>query len=129
MDNQVHEKLWALFKSLGVDALAFSHYDLVTATRYGTPQLWKDFLTSRDVSDWVKSEQTIIQNAELNKLIHGISKSHSVGQAQIMNTLAKLAEQKTVKEGPVFIYTYVPLSKEQEQAQNVIKLDIDPFMK
>jgi hypothetical protein len=104
-----------------------SHYDLVQATKYGTPQLWKEFLTTREVSDWVKSEQTIIQTAELNKLIKDISKSHSVGQAQIMNTLAKLNEQKTTREGPVFIYTYVPLSPEQEQAENVVKLDKDPF--
>lgn len=130
MDNKIYEKQWALFKSLGITALSLSHYELAELTGYGNPTLWKEFLTSREVVDWVKSEQAIVQTAELNKLITDISKSHSVGQAQIMNTLAKLLEDKqNIKEGPVFIYTYVPLSIEQEQAPNIIKLDIDPFLK
>jgi D-Tyr-tRNAtyr deacylase len=128
MDNKIYEKMWALFQSLGSEALALSHYDLAAETKYGTPPQWKEFLTTREVSDWIKSEQTLIQTAELNKLIHGISKSHSVGQAQIMNTLAKLNEQKTVKDGPVFVYTYIPLSPEQNQADNVVKLNKDPFL-
>jgi hypothetical protein len=129
MDRNCYEELWKIFESLGDKALALSHYDLVKETKHGTPQLWKEFLTTREVADWVKSEQSIIQNAELNKLVNGISKSHSVGQAQIMSILSKLQEQKSVKDGPVFIYTYIPLSKDQEQAENIVKLDIDPFIK
>jgi hypothetical protein len=125
----LYEELWKVFESLGDKALALSHYDLVKTTKTGTPQIWKEFLTTREVADWIKSEQALIQNAEMNKLINGISTSHSVGQAQIMNVLAKLQEQKSIKDGPVFIYSYVPLSPEQEQAENIIKLDIDPFLK
>jgi hypothetical protein len=129
MDARTFETLWQRFQALGIEALSLSHYDLVEITGYGTPPLWKEFLTTREVAEWIKSEQNLIQTAELNKLVHGISKSHSVGQAQVLNTLAKLSEQKTIKEGPVFIYTYVPLSPEQEQAENVNKLNIDPFIK
>jgi hypothetical protein len=84
---------------------------------------------SREVSDYIKSEQSLIQSAELNKLIRGIGTSHSVGQAQVLSTLAKLAEQKPMKEGPAFVYCYIPLSPEQIQAPAVRVLDKDPFIK
>lgn len=115
---------------MGAKALTLNHYDLATETGYGTPQSWKTFLTEPEIADWIKSELTLLQDAELRKLLHDISKSHSVGQAQIINALAKLTDDnKGTKEGPVFIYTYIPLSKEQEKAPNVIKLDTDPFIK
>lgn len=130
MDIQVFQTHKELFESLGAKALTLSHYDLALETGYGTPQSWKAFLTEPEIADWIKSELAMLQDAELRKLLHDISKSHSVGQAQLINALAKLTdENKNTKEGPVFIYTYIPLSKEQEKAPNVIKLDIDPFIK
>ena len=53
----------------------------------------------------------------------------SVGRAQIINTLDKLTGVETLKDGPVFIYTYVPLDKNQEQAMNIQKLSNDVFIR
>ena len=46
-----------------------------------------------------------------------------------MNALSKMNDGKTTKEGPAFIYCYVPLSPEQAQAENVMVLTEDPFQR
>ena len=62
-------------------------------------------------------------------MVKDISISKSVGQAQLIGALNKqLKETQSAKEGPTFIYTYVPLSKEQEQAENIVILEEDPFI-
>ena len=62
-------------------------------------------------------------------MVKGVSDSRSVGQAQLMTTLQKLDEKSTSKEGPIFVYCYIPLSSEQAQAENIQILDHDPFLK
>lgn len=126
--GQLNE-MWEIFKALGVDALSLNHYNLAESTPIHDAQLWKEFLMEPEVSEWIRSELALIQESELNKMIHNISKSRSVGQAQLMNALAKLSDHKASKDGPAFIYTYVPLNPEQTQAENVILLNQDPFLK
>lgn len=82
-----------------------------------------------DVKDYINSEMAIIQEAELQRMTKRASESRSTGQAQLMTAIQKMQEKTSTKEGPVFVYCYVPLSTEQEQAPNVIKLDNDPFLK
>jgi hypothetical protein len=117
------------FKSLGQNGLTLNHYNLADVAPEYTPQEWKEFLFDTEVYDWIQSELSVIQSSELNKMLQNISDSHSVGQAQIISALAKLTENKTNKtqEGPIFIYTYVPLNPEQAQAENVSILNKDPF--
>lgn len=128
LDNDLLEKLWLIFKSLGKESLSMSHYDLEEATDVDAT-VWKQFLLEPSVSEWVKSEHKLIQDSELKKLVKDVSKSRSVGQAQLMNTLTKLNEEKTIKDGPVFIYTYVPMNSEQAHAPNTNSTDKDIFMK
>jgi hypothetical protein len=127
MNKELYDKLWEIFKGLGADALAMNHYDLAELTDIES-MIWKKFLMEPEVADWIKTEINLIQESELKKMIKDVNKSRSIGQAQLMNTLAKLSENKTTKEGPTFIYTYVPLNPEQAQAPNVVKLDKDIFL-
>lgn len=129
MPEELFNKMWDIYKSLGADALVMNHYDLAEETEIDNPDLWRQFLTEPKVSDWIRTEINLIQDAELKKMIKGVNTSRSVGQAQLMNTLAKLNETRTTKEGPIFIYSYVPLDPQQDQAENIIKLDVDPFLK
>lgn len=114
MDANEKLELWEIFKSFGKDGLVMSHYDLAEKTGFGAEQ-WKEFLMEQDVSDFVQSEIELIQDSELRKIVNDISKSTSVGQAQLMGALLKLKDDKTIKDGPVFIYSHVPLNKEQER--------------
>lgn len=121
------EKMWEVFRSLGEDVLTMNHYQLSDMTDFSAEE-WKAFLLEPDVSSWVATEIKLLQNVELNKLIQNIGDGRSVGQAQLMTALSKLGMTTDIKEGPIFIYTYVPLTIDQEQAENVQILEHDPFL-
>lgn len=129
MNQNQFEEMQTIFQALGQTALVMNHYDLARETKIKDASLWKQFLLDPKIADWIKTEQRIIQDSELNKMIQDINTSSSVGKAQLMNILSKLNTDKTTKDGPIFIYTYVPLSTEQKQAPNVNILDQDIFMK
>lgn len=128
LTDDTKDQLWQLFKAQGVDALTMNHYDLAEATEVSDPNKWKDFLLEQDVRNYIQIEMEIVRATEMNKFITNVSdNSRSVGQAQLMTALEKVKQTSSTKDGPVFIYTYVPLSAEQEQAENVQKLNEDPF--
>lgn len=128
MTEELKKELWAYFKHLGKDALIMSHYDLQEITEYSA-ETWKTFLNEPDVITWIDSELAIIQDAELKKLVNNINTSNSVGKAQIINSLSKLSEKSTTKDGPIFVYCYIPPNAEQLQAENVKTINNDPFLK
>ena len=122
------EQLWTIFKKLGVDGLTMSHYDLAEATEVEDPDIWKKFLLEQDVRNYIQTEVEILRTTEFNKMIKNVGDNQrSVGQAQLMSALDKMKQDSNRKEGPVFIYTYVPLSTEQAQAENVQEAESDPF--
>lgn len=129
MTNELYQQMWVIFRGYGETALAMNHYDLAKETTIKEAHLWKIFLMEPEVMDYANSEINLIKNAELNKMLSGIGSSKSVGQAQLMVALTKLNEGTTIKDGPVFIYTYVPLSTEQAQAKNVVQLPEDIFIR
>ena len=129
MDKDLKEQLWVIFKEFGQDALAMSHYDLAEQVTDYDVETWKTFLLERDVITWVTQELKLLQESEMKKIVKGISNSNSVGQAQLMTALGKMQDNKAIKDGPVFIYTHVPLSDQQKQAQNANELDKDIFKK
>ena len=120
-----------LFLELGKRAISMNHYDFAEMTRGKgfTDKDWREFLSDARVVEYINKEFEAIKSAELRKIVTDINSSKSVGQAQIINSLAKMLESKdTANEGPVFIYSYVPLSEEQKNADNVEVLDHDPFL-
>ena len=129
MDEMQKEQLWEQFKALEAKAISMNHYDLAKITAIKDVQLWKLFLTDPEVSAYIDQEASILAQAELRKLTADVSDSRSVGQAQLINAMGKIAETKTTKEGPIFIYTYVPLANSQIKADNVNLLDRDIFEK
>lgn len=123
------EKLKEIFIELMPKSLAMSHYDLANETEVDDPQIWKKFLTDNEVAQWIESENSLMQDVELRKLIQNISGSKSVGQAQLINSLQKLQENTKTKEGPAFIYCYIPPNNSQKDIETLITIDNDPFAK
>ena len=107
------------FMTLGERGLYLNHYQLAQETRIPDPMVWKEFLVDPRIADYVQSEMNIIRSAAINEIIQKAPNSKSVGQAQLINSLVKIDESAANKEGPVFIYSYVPLNAEQEFAPNV----------
>lgn len=128
---EVKEQLNLMFKELGQDSLTMTHYELANTTAEPDPEVWKAFLKDPEMSEWIKEELDLLQSVELNKLMKNAASSRSVGQAQLINTFSKLNVDKDAKEGPVFIYTYVPPSPEQKFAPNYKEDDLqdNPFIK
>lgn len=120
-----YEECWKIFLSLKEDGLFLSHYQLAECTKIQDAFIWKEFLMDPKTVDYVTSEMNIIRTAAINKMVSKAPNSNSVGQSQLINALQKLDEKAAHKEGPVFIYSYVPLNREQKQAPNVRTVDTD----
>jgi hypothetical protein len=113
------KQCWDQFISLGEEGLYMNHYQLAQTTTIEDPLLWKAFLTDPKAVDYISTEMNIIRTAAINDMVHKAPNSNSVGQSQLINALGKLDERSTKKEGPVFIYSYVPLNEEQKYAPNI----------
>ena len=61
-------------------------------------------------------------------MLKDVDTNKNTGQAQLLNTLLNQTKQNNKKEGPVFIYTQIPLNEAEQHAENVVMVDgIDPF--
>ena len=120
LTNAQFEECKKQFLELGERALYMNHYQLAIETRIEDPILWKMFLIDPRIADYISSEMNIIRNASINEIIQKAPNSKSVGQAQLINALVKIDESASNKDGPVFIYSYVPLNQEQMFAPNVL---------
>ena len=129
--TEIEEQMEEEFLALGKNGLTMNHYDLAEVTSMNDPSMWKRFLQNEYVSKYINDEFTAIQDSELRKLIMNISDSTSVGKAQIINSLQKVLNDHAgdKKSGPAFIYTYVPLTENEQHADNVEVLNHDPFLK
>lgn len=129
MNPELKESLWELFEALGQKALTMSHYDLANEVEGTTKDEWRDFLNEADVAEYIRNEMRIISDSIQKRMITDIvaGGDRSVGRAQIINTLDKINDEVAKKDGPIFIYSYVPLDAQQEQAENTIKLNKDIF--
>lgn len=126
-ENEIElQQLQEIFNSLGEDALYYTHYELANNTEF-TASDWKMFLTDPRVQEYLDLELKLSQQTAIRKMMRDIDQSRSTGQAQLLNTLVNQSNQNDKKEGPIFIYTYVPLNKEEEHAPNVQIADSDPF--
>lgn len=129
--TKIEEQMEEEFLNLGKEGLTMNHYDLAEVTTINDAAQWKHFLQNEYISKYINDEFTAIQDSELRKLIMNISDSSSVGKAQIINSLQKVLNEHAgdKKSGPAFIYTYVPLTDNEQHADNVEVLDHDPFFK
>lgn len=129
MEEELKSELLQLFKTLKEKAFACNHYDLEEKFPEYDAETWKVFLLEPEIKSWVDSENAIIRRSEINKATQGISTARSVGTAQAINALQKLDENSSTKNGPAYIYTFVPLDDQQIKAENVRILSEDPFLK
>lgn len=110
--------------------LFLTHYELATTTEINDSNLWKRFLTDPKVVDWIQTELTLFNQAQQRKLFKNATTDYrSTGAAQMITALGKSLEHSTIKDGPVFIYSYVPLNDKEEAAVGVRKEEHDIFMR
>ena len=121
------ETLWYYYKELGADALKANHYTLAAATPETNPSVWKEFLMETDVNDYINQETTILQQAEFRSILLNTTRENSVGRAQLINAMMSVSNKQSKKEGPIVIYSYIPLNEQQLKASNIEINKTDPF--
>ena len=121
-DETVFKDLQELFNGIGQEALFLSHYELAERTGE-SPIDWKNFLMDPRVSAFVNEEMDMLKKAKVAVMLKSVDTNKNTGQAQLLNTLLNQTKRSDKKEGPVFIYTQVPLNAQERGAGNVVILD------
>ncbi len=121
------QKLWKYYKDLGQDALKANHYVLAAATPEDDPEIWKEFLMETDVSDYINQETALLQQAEFRSILLNTARDNSAGRAQLINAMMSVNQKQNKKEGPIVIYSYIPLNDQQIKANNIEINKTDPF--
>lgn len=111
--------LQELFNALGQDALYLTHYELAERTGE-SPISWKKFLMDPRVSAFIAEEMAMLEKIKAAVMLSTVDTNKNTGQAQLLNTLLNRTKGNDKKEGPVFIYTQVPLNKQEQGAANVV---------
>ncbi len=108
------------------DAFYKTHYELSELTAFDALS-WRKFLTHPKVTDWLNQEMALVQQAKLRSLMKDLdNNSKSTGLPQLINALSNQVDKKTKNaDGPIFIYTYVPLNKQEINAPNVQLAETD----
>lgn len=129
LSKQEIEECWDAIKAFAPKSISWNHYDFAIETDINNVEVWKAFLLSADVKEWLDEERTLMQDTELAKLTSNVSGSRSVGQAQLISAMNRLndANKDDATIGPAFIYSYVPLTIDQQHAPNVQTLTEDIF--
>jgi hypothetical protein len=108
-----------LFNTIGRQALLMSHYDLADMTDE-SPIDWKRFLTDARVSAFIAEEMELLKKSKVAKMLNTIDSNKNTGQAQLLNTLLNQTRGEDRKDGPVFIYTQVPLNNQEKGAEHTV---------
>lgn len=123
-DEELFSSLQELYNGIGQEALFMSHYDLAERTGE-SPIAWKQFLMDPRVSAFVAEELDMLKKAKVATMLNTVDTNKNTGQAQLLNTLLNQTKGTEKKEGPVFIYTQVPLNDQEQHARNVVILNED----
>lgn len=123
-DEELFSSLQELYNGIGQEALFLSHYDLAERTGE-SPIAWKQFLMDPRVAAFIAEELDMLKKAKVATMLNTVDTNKNTGQAQLLNTLLNQTKSNEKKEGPVFIYTQVPLNEQEQHARNVVILNED----
>lgn len=130
LNEKQQSDMFSLFKTLGRKALYADHYTLAEKLGKFNPQEWREFLLLPSTIEFVRAEMDVIRATAMNEILADAGDSTSVGKAQLLNAIINFQrDHADKKEGPIFVYTHVPLNSEQEKAPNTQKLNTDIFRK
>ncbi len=115
--NKCVEEFDKLYEIHSGEALTYTHIDLAKKTNINDPALWKKFLLNPKIKEWRNSEQQIMIESEVNKLIRSAATSGSTATVQTLNAL--LSQKKEMEDktdnNKVIIYNFIPLTQEERK--------------
>lgn len=118
-DEQLFQKMQDEWNTTA-DAFFKTHFELAALTSFDALS-WRKFLTHPAVTDWLNAEMRLIQQAKLRSLMKDLdSNTKSTGLPQLMNSLyGQVDKMEKKNDGPIFVYTYIPLNSQEVNANNV----------
>ena len=126
--QDMFEEMKEIFMHKGREAITASHYDLAEEFPDYPVEAWRVFLEDDEIKRYIAKERSMLSDIELNKLLANASNNRGqVGMSQMITALTKAKQTEKEKEGPIFIYNYVPLNPKQTKIKNVDYLEEDPF--
>lgn len=117
-------ELQEMFNSIGHQALLMSHYELAERSGH-SPIQWKTFLLDPRVAAVIAEELDMLKRSKVAIMLSSVDTNKNTGQAQLLNTLLNQTKTVDKKEGPVFIYTQIPLNTQERGAKNVVMANED----
>lgn len=108
--------------------IAMSPYDFIRDTEIDSLEDWIDFLKDKRVADSMNEELTLFKEAQQRKLIQrATTHDKSTGAAQMITALERTKEATQEKTGTIIVYSFVPLSAKEMQAENIEVNEEDIF--
>lgn len=123
-NEELYKELEDLFNGIGSEALFLTHYELAERTAT-SPIDWKNFLMDPRVNAFIAEEMEMLKRSKVAIMLNQVDTNKNTGQSQLLNTLLNQTKAQETKEGPVFIYTQVPLNAEEQHAENVVIINAD----
>lgn len=123
-NEELYKELEDLFNGIGSEALFLTHYELAERTAT-SPIDWKNFLMDPRVNAFIAEEMEMLKRSKVAIMLNQVDTNKNTGQSQLLNTLLNQTKVQETKEGPVFIYTQVPLNAEEQHAENVVIINAD----
>lgn len=115
-------------KRMYPNILSYDHYTLFLNHNTIGPTIWKKFLSNEQIIEWYEQETNIAIRTKTNKLINNLDNgTQSTGTAQTLSQLlSQLNKTKTNNNKTIIIYTFIPLTKQEEENPNINVSDTIP---
>lgn len=120
MKQELFGELLSKYINAGKIALESNHFELAELLG-DTPHTWLEFLNTPEAKEYIDTQHFAIISATRAKMLMNANDNRSTGAAQLFSGINAYFEdmKKKDRNGPIFIYTYVPLNSEQEKASNI----------
>lgn len=110
--------------------LHWTHFDLADASEIEDVEAWKRFILDPRVQGWLDEELGIHIKSQVFKLLEASDSNRSTAVVQTLNSFLNYLEKRQVDPsnmGPAHIYSFVPLTTDEQYASNVKVLTHNPF--
>ena len=112
------------------DILKWSHIDLHknSSDRQLTITDWKQFLMDNRVQAWINEELYIMMRTKQMSLLEQLGNDRSTATVQALTALMKSTsdESNKIDDGKIFIFSFMPLTEEDERLNNAQTLKSIP---
>ena len=93
-----------------------------------SPVKWRNFLLDSRIQKWMADEQFLKMQTKRNELLEKVGDNNSTATVQALTTIMKATDDDSdrLEDNKVYIYSFMPLTNEEERLNNAQVLDSIP---